>query len=217
MFGGKNMKDLLFNPSLFFSEKSKDEVSFKYPVLIVLVNAILSIGSSILIMNKVKEILPLDENSFMPYIMLGIVIVNLFGTFVYWIVFTGILYLISSLFNSKGSFKRTLEFVGYGFVPQIFGVIVNFFVMYYLLPSVHISAQNPQLFSESFSQALANNPLSFTAEIFVILCFLLSANIWTFALIHARNMSTKNAILTVGVPVGLNLAYQIYSLIGGLT
>ncbi len=168
-------------------------------------------------MNKVKEILPLDENSFMPYIMLGSVIAGLFGTFVYWIIFTGILYLISSLFNSKGSFKRTLEFVGYGFVPQIFGGIVNFFVMYYLLPSVPISSQNPQLFSESFSQALANNPLSFASEIFVILCFLLSANIWTFALVHARNMSTKNAILTVGVPVGLTLAYQIYSLIGGLT
>ena len=217
MFRGKNMKDLLFNPSLFFSEKSKNEVSFKYPVLIVLVNSILAIGSSILIMNKVKEILPLDENSFMPYIMLGSVIAGLFGTFVYWIIFTGILYLISSLFNSEGSFKRTLEFVGYGFVPQIFGGIVNFFVMYYLLPSVPISAQNPQLFSESFSQMLANNPLSFAAEIFVILCLLLSANIWTFALVHARNMSTKNAILTVGVPVGLTLAYQIYSLIGGLT
>ncbi|MCO5384273.1 MAG: YIP1 family protein [Methanosarcina barkeri] len=210
------MKDLLFNPSLFFSEKSKNEVSFKYPVLIVLVNAILLIGLSILIMNKVKEILPLDGNSFMPYIMIVSVIMG-FGTFVYWILFTGILYLISSLFNSEGSFKRTLEFVGYGFVPQIFGGIVNFFVMYYLLPLVPILSQNPQLFSESFSQALANNPLSFAAEIFVILCFLLSANIWTFALVHARNMSTKNAILTVGVPVGLNLAYQIYSLIGGLT
>lgn len=211
------MKDLLFNPNLFFSEKSKNDVSFKYPILIVFINSILAIGSSILIMNKIKEILPLDGNSFMPVMMLGSVIGGLFGTFVYWIILTGIFYLISFLFNPGGSFKRTLEFVGYGFAPQIFGGIANFFVMYYLLPSITVSSQNPQLFSESFAQALANNPLSFAAEIFVILCFLLSANIWVFALVHARNMSTKNAILTVGVPVGLTLIYQIYSLIGGLT
>ena len=31
------MKTLLFNPNLFFSEKLKTEVSFKYPVLIMLV------------------------------------------------------------------------------------------------------------------------------------------------------------------------------------
>lgn len=212
------MKDLLFNPNLFFSEKSKNEVSFKYPILIVFIYSIISIGSSILMMNKMKEILPLDGSSFMStVIVLGSVIGGLFGTFLYWIILAGIFYLMSFLFNPDGSFKRTLEFVGYGFAPQILGAIANLFVMYYLLPSIPISSQNPQLFSESFAQALANNPLSLVAETFVILCLLLSANIWVFALVHARNISTKNAILTVGVPVGLTLIYQVYSLIGGLT
>jgi hypothetical protein len=213
----ENMKDLLFNPSLFFSEKSKNETSFKYPVLIVLVNSIIAVGSSFLMMNKVKEILASDASTFMPIIMLGGAITGLVGTFVYWVILTGIFYLISSLFNSEGSFKRTLEFVSYGFIPQIFGGIVSTVVMYYLLPTIPISAQNPQLFAESLARTLVNNPLTLASQIFGILCFLLSANIWIFALVHARNMSTKNAILTVGVPVGLTLAYQIYSLIGGLT
>lgn len=208
------MKDLLFNPNLFFSEKSKNEVSFKYPILLVLIYSIISIGSSILMMNKMKEILPLDGSSFMST---AVTLGGFFGAFLYWIILTGIFYFISFLFNSNGSFKRTLEFVGYGFAPQILGAIANLFVMYYLLPSVPISSQSPQLFTESFKQALVNDPLSFAAEIFVILCFLLSANIWVFALVHARNMSTKNAILTIGVPVGLTLIYQVYSLIGGLT
>jgi hypothetical protein len=30
--------------------------------------------------------------------------------------------------------------------------------------------------------------------------------------LHARNMSTKNAILTVGIPVGLYLIYLIFML-----
>ncbi len=212
------MKDLLFNPNLFFSEKSKNEVSFKYPTLIVFIYSIISVVQVFLIMNKMKEILPSDGDSFMSTVItLGSVIGGLFGTFAYWIILTGIFYLISFLFNSEGPFKRALEFVGYGFAPQIFGGIANLFVVYYLLPSIPVSSQNPQLFSESFAQALANNPFSFTVEIFAILCFLLSANIWVFALVHARNMSTKNAILTIGVPVGLTLIYQIYSLIGGLT
>mgnify|MGYP001228289570 CR=1 FL=1 len=212
------MKDLLFNPNLFFSEKSKNEVSFKYPILLVLIYSVISIGSSILMMNKMKGILPLDGNSFISTaVTLGSVIGGFFGAFLYWIILAGIFYFISFLFNSNGSFKRTLEFVGYGFAPQILGAIANLFVMYYLLPSVPISSQSPQLFAESFKQALANNPFSFAAETFAILCFLLSANIWVFALVHARNMSTKNAILTIGVPVGLTLIYQVYSLIGGLT
>ncbi len=166
-------------------------------------------------MNKIKESLPSEASSFMFFIILGGVIGALIGTFVYWIILTGIFYLISSVFHSEGSFKRTLEFVSYGFVPQIFSGAASFFVLYTLLPSLNASSQNPQLFAESLKQMLANNPLSLTSLTFGILCLLLSANIWVFALIHARNMQTKNAIITVCIPVGLTLIYEIYSLIGG--
>jgi hypothetical protein len=211
------MKTLLFNPNLFFSEKLKTEVSFKYPLLIMLVTSLIAIGSSFLIMNKIKESLPSEASSFMLFVILGGVIGALIGTFVYWIILTGIFYLISSVFHSVGSFKRTLEFVSYGFVPQIFSGVVSLFVFYTLLPTLNASSQNPQLFAENLTKMLANNPLSLTAQTFGILCFLVSANIWVFALIHARNMSVKNAIITVGIPVGISLIYQAYLLIGGLT
>lgn len=211
------MKTLLFNPNLFFSEKLKTEISFKYPILIMLVIALIAIGSSFLMMNKIKESLPPEAGSFAFVMILGGAIGALIGTFVYWVILTGIFYLISSVFHSEGSFKRTLEFVAYGFVPQIFSSIVGLLILYILLPSLNTSLQNPQLFAESLKQMLVNNPLSLASQIFGILCFLLSANIWIFALMHARNMSTKNAIITVGIPVGLSLIYQIYVLIGGLT
>lgn len=209
------MKTLLFNPNLFFGEKLKTEVNFKYPILIMLVISLIAIGSSFLMMNKIKESLPSETSSFMFLIILGGLIGALIGSFIYWVILTGIFYLISAAFHSKGSFRRTLEFVSYGFVPQLFSGVVSLFVLYTILPSLNASSQNPQFLSQSLTKMLANNPLSLTSQAFGILCLLLAANIWVFALIHARNMSTKNAIITVGIPIGLTLVFQIYSLIGG--
>ncbi len=115
------------------------------------------------------------------------------------------------MFESKGSFKRTLEFVGYGFVPKIFSSLINVFVTYKLTPSIDFSLQDPQLIAESTTQMFSNNPpLYYTSQIVGILCLLLSAYIWVFALLHARNMSIKNATLAVGIPVGLYVVYLLY-------
>lgn len=211
------MKTLFFNPNLFFSEKLKKEVSFKNPVLIILVISLIALLSSFLVMNKIKESLPSDVNSFMYIMIIGGAIGAVLSTFLSWVIFTGIFYLISSVFHAEGSFKRTLEFVSYGFVPQIFSGIVGLFILYTILSSLNASLQSPQFFAESVKQTMLNNPLSITSQVFGILCFLLSANIWVFALMNARNMSAKNAVITVGVPVGLYLIFQIYALFGGLT
>ncbi|MDQ1276694.1 MAG: hypothetical protein QG610_2272, partial [Euryarchaeota archaeon] len=70
--------------------------------------------------------------------------------------------------------------------------------------------QDPQLISESMTQMLSNNPLYYASQAIGILCLLLSAYIWVFALLHARNISMKNAIITVGIPVGLYVVYRMY-------
>lgn len=206
-----NLKNLLFNPDSFFREKSRNETSFKYPLLIILVNAVFAIGSSFLTMSKFGELFPSDTGSYLSVITISIsVIGGVIGAFLYWFILTGILYLISSSFNSKGSFTRTLEFVGYGYVPTIFSRFINFVVMYKLLASVDFSSQDLQLITQGVEQMFSNNPLFYISQIIGILCLLLSAYIWIFALSHARNMSFKNATLTVGIPVGLFLVYQVY-------
>jgi hypothetical protein len=218
MFRDIDLKDLLFNPNVFFSEKSKNEVNLKYPVMIMLVLAIIIIGDLFLSMNLLRRSLPSNVNASLYFMILGIsllvfAIVALIGTSGFCIIVTGIFFLISSVFKPNGSFKRTLEFVSYGFVPNIFSSIVILLLSYVYLSSVNISAQNPHLFSESLRQAVANSPLTLVSQILGILTLLWSANIWIFALVHARNISMKNAILTVGIPVGLGLVYgviQIY-------
>ena len=51
------------------------------------------------------------------------------------------------------------------------------------------------------------------AVVGITIVFLLwSANIWIFGMKHARNLTLKNAAITVGVPVGIYIIYQIVSL-----
>ncbi|WP_410507190.1 YIP1 family protein [Methanosarcina hadiensis] len=206
-----NLNSLLFDPDSFFREKSKNNIDFKYPVLIILAVAIIAMGSSFLVMNKLSGMFPSDMGSYISTaaIVFGIV-GGLFGTFFYWLILTLIFYSISYVFESRGTFKRTLEFVGYGFVPQIFSGLIGVVITYWLTASVDFSLQDPELLAKGMTQALLNNPLLYVSQAVGILCLLLSAYIWVFALLHARDLSVKNARITVGVPVGLYVVYMMY-------
>lgn len=206
-----NLNSLLFDPNSFFREKARNNVDFKYPVLIILVVAIISMVSSFLVMSQFSGLSPSDAGS---YVAAGAIVFGIVGwlfvTFLYWLVLAGIFYLISYIFDSKGSFKRTLEFVGYGFLPQIFSGLIGVVITYWLTASMDFSLQDPELISKSMMEMLSNNPLYYVSQAVGILFLLLSAYIWVFALLHARNLSMKNAIITVGVPVGLYIVYMVY-------
>ncbi|AYK15814.1 MAG: YIP1 family protein [Methanosarcina sp.] len=211
-----NLNTLLFDPNSFFREKLGNEVSLKYPLLIILVMAVLTVSSSIVVMNNLQDSFSsgMDSSmssSVMSSIIGGVAIGGFIGTFLYWVILAGILYSISYVFKSKGSFKRTLEFTGYGFVPQVFSSLVGLIVMYIMLSSTDLSSQDSIFMGQGVEQMFSNNPLFYTSQIIGILCLLLSGYIWIFAILHARNMSYKNAAITVGIPIGLAIVIQIYS------
>lgn len=47
------------------------------------------------------------------------------------------------------------------------------------------------------------------ASILGIIFTLWSANIWIFGVKYARDLSLRNAVITVGIPIGLGLLYTI--------
>ncbi|MDD4523396.1 MAG: YIP1 family protein [Methanosarcina sp.] len=178
--------------------------------------AVLTVSSSIVVMNNLQDSFSsgMDSSmssSVMSSIIGGVAIGGFIGTFLYWVILAGILYSISYVFKSKGSFKRTLEFTGYGFVPQVFSSLVGLIVMYIMLSSTDLSSQDSIFMGQGVEQMFSNNPLFYTSQIIGILCLLLSGYIWIFAILHARNMSYKNAAITVGIPIGLAIVIQIYS------
>ncbi len=182
----RKLKILLFNPDLFFSEKLKNEVDLKYPALIVLVTSIILISTT-----------SLTSNGRSIFHIVGSGIIN---AYLGWIFITLIFYLISLVFKSSGSFKRTLEFVGYGFVPLIFGHLTNLIVRFILRNSYDISPTNPQLYLKTYLELLTHNPLLQMATIIGFLFGIWGFYINVYAVMHAQSLSKRNAFLTVGIP-----------------
>jgi hypothetical protein len=212
----KSIKQILLNPNLFFKEKSEEKVNLKVPFMLVFLNGILAVASSALVLGKVMEALPSDFSSYIiPGALIG-VIVGLIGAFSGWLILAGVFHLISLLFDSQGSFKRTIEFVGYGYIPKIFATSVGLIVLAIVLQPIDISLQDPEVIQQTLDKMVSNNPLLWLYQIVGIICALWSANIWIFAITHARNLSIKKAFLSILIPVGFALVYSSYNLITSL-
>ncbi|AGB50698.1 Yip1 domain protein (plasmid) [Methanomethylovorans hollandica DSM 15978] len=212
-----DIKGVLLDPNDFFRKKTNEKVSLKEPFFIVLINSIIAVISSMLVMKKVMTMLPSEISTYMvPGLAVG-TIVGIIASFSFWLIFSGIIYVISSRFNSSGSFKRTIEFVGYGYIPKAFAAFIGLLVLYLILPSIDVSTQNSQLMQQSIDQLISHNPLLWIYQFVGILCALWSANIWIFATSYARKISVKNAFFSLLIPVGLALVYSTYNLVNSIT
>lgn len=202
-----NITNVLTNPDRFFSEQSARETNLKVSFLIVLLVAIINAIDSVIIFNALTSKPPDYAAQFIGISTAIIAIKSLAGPFIEWTFYAGIFYIISTLFKGEGSFKRLLEFVGYGFIltiiMQLIGLAVTMIVLPTMieLPTFESWFENP----EPLKQMLKQNQLIVVSSIISILLMLWSAYIWIFGIKHARNISTKHAMLTVGVPVGIGL------------
>ena len=161
------MASVLTNPDRFFAELSAKDVNMKIPLLIVLI----ALSSTVIVSGIVA-------------------IICLLVVFIMWLLCTGVFYIISIFFGGEGSFKRCLEFVGYGLIPMI--------VLLWIRPIIVIITLPPTIDFSSVYTILG------------ILLLLWSANIWIFAVKHARNLGTGHAIITVlAVPAAFFLLWCI--------
>jgi len=148
----------------------------------------------------------------------------LIGSFIFWLIWAGVVYGFSSVFKGDGSFKKTMEFVGYGFLPQVIGSVITLVAAFEYLPQVHVAAiSTAGLSSDQIGQvvkdattSMMNDPamaMFIQISTLVTIVFLLwSANIWIFGIRHARKLSPRDAALCVGIPVVLYVIFLIYKL-----
>ena len=214
------MLEVLTNPNKFFEERMKGEVSLRIPVLIVLISGIISGIFTFLLMSIAAEItsktLPPEAQGFALIGQIGGFIGAPIFYFIFWVVVTAIFFGISLIFKGSGTFKRTLEFVGYGYIPTIIGgilsVIIMYYFVYYVFPTMSIpQVTDPTKIGEAIAP-LMKSPLMMLYSAIDILFKLWSANIWVFGLKHARNLSTKNAVITVAIPMAAYILFTIYQL-----
>ena len=215
--------DILISPDAFFRNAINKKENLKVPLLIVLCGAIVSAVHAYLVGGLTGKMMSALIPGMATIVTLSAVIGAIVAIFLIWIVMTGIFYGLSFLFRGQGSFRRCLEFTGYGYLPQILGSVISVIVAFMYIPRVvvpQISAaaiQDPQAIQDAV-KALMHDPamMEMTQIIAVIsTVFLLwSANNWIFGMKYARNLSMRDAAICVGVPVIAYVLYLTYTITG---
>lgn len=215
------MIEVLTNPNKFFETRIKGEEHLMLPVLIVLISGIIK-GGTVAVL-----IVGISQQMFSPEIYRGVhslayasgrsgFIIMIISAFVGWLVVAAIFFGISWICEGKGDFMRTLEFVGYGFIPSIMGGLISAVLVYTFVSTVHLpQIVDPTMAEVTFKQIeqiAKQSPIMRLSSIVVIIFTLWSGIIWAFGLKHARNLSTKTALIAVGIPVIVHVIYLIYQI-----
>jgi len=212
------MLKLITNPDEFFAELKQRKPNLVYPILIVTVLAILASVGQYLVISKFSQDFPPEIAKFMLIISYIGVATSFIVSFIVWLIIAVILYAISSVFGGEGEFKRTLEFTGYGFVPNIVGSCITLpLTAHYLsraeIPMLGAEALRDPEVMKSIIQAIFPTEAIYAFAIVNFAMLLWSLTIWSFALKHARGLSLKNAFITALIPTALYCIYQLWSIL----
>jgi hypothetical protein len=219
----KSMSNILINPNAFFKDALTEKENLKIPGLIVTILGIISAVYAYLIGGLTGKMLGGMLPGMESIIAISTVLGALFGVFIFWMIWTGVFYLISVIFKGKGSFKKSLEFIGYGYLPQIFGVLFTIIVALQYIPRIVVpqitsaASQDPQMIIDA-TKALMHDPammeMTQITSIISIIFLLWSANIWISGIKNARQLSDRDSALCVGVPVVIYILYIIFTMTG---
>ena len=209
--------ELLFRPDAFFQKRAAEPENLVFPAIIILAGAIIAAASGYLASSMTTQMMGLA--GFGPGLVLILSVIGAFvGVFIYWAIITGIFYLISLLFEGKGTFARSLETIGYGFLPLVLGYLVTLATGLVYIPRItaeHLfqgSLSDPAA-AVSATQAFMNNPVvvQYTriTMIVAIIFLLWSTYCWIFGMKHARQLTARNAAICVGAPVLIYILYLL--------
>lgn len=203
------MLKVLSDPGGFFEEKIKEEIDFKPPYAVIGTVTLLTLINAFILIRELMENLLNDVPTIVQLIVitLGLMVTMASGMIV-WLMISGLFYVFSWLLAGQGKFTRVLEFVAYGFLPFIFSSAISMVLMISMCSFSDFSMNDPQ----AIEKAMLKSPYMIVSNAISIIFALWSANIWVFAMIHSRSLSIKNAMITVGIPIGLYLIYMLYTL-----
>jgi hypothetical protein len=216
-----SVTDILFHPDAFFRDIVNQKEDLKFPLLIVLAGSLAAAGYGYLIGGLTARMMSSAMPGIDTIITISAVIGAVIGTFIFWIVGAGIFYAISYAFKGQGSFKRVLEVVGYGYLPQIFGSLITLVAAIEYVPKISVptltsaALQDPAVMEQTM-KAFMHDPamleLTQITSLVAVVFLLWSASIWIFGLQHSRQLTLRDAALCVGIPVILYVMYMIYNL-----
>ncbi|WP_456374636.1 YIP1 family protein [Methanocaldococcus sp.] len=213
-----DIKELILNPNNFFKNLVNREISLKEPFIIVLIFSILLSIYSYYTSSVMFKIFPPDMQSMLSFMTIISAISAFIGGFVAWLLIAIVMHIISMAFGGKGSFKRTFEFTGYGFLPNLIALCITIPIGYYFLSNVHIPAlsmeqlKNPIIVKMVMKQIFPKT-LIYTNTLIGFAVTIWNLYIWTYAIKYARNLELKKAFITALIPTVIFGLYQLYSVL----
>lgn len=184
---------LITNPNEFFQELSREDVRIQKPMTIVVAIAAIISAYQYLLAAKLSQVIPSDLAGFFVVGAYIGIIGSFIGIFAVWLILTVMMHGLSSLlFNGKGSFRRTFEFTGYGFLPSLVGSLVTipmsaYYVLNAKVPKISIEQlqQNPEIVKSVLLSILPRD-LVYSNLIINLAITVWSLTLWTFAInMHA--------------------------------
>lgn len=213
--------DILIRPDAFFQKTLSETRSLKIPLLIVLAGSIVGAGYGYLIGDLTAKMMAPAMPGIETIITLSSVAGAVLGTFLFWILWSVIMFGLTFLFKGEGQFKETVAVVGYGYLPQVIGSLISLVVAMEYVPRIVVprissaAFEDPALLEQSM-KAFMHDPamleMTQITSLITIVFLLWSANIWIFGIRHARRIAPRDAALCVGIPIILYVIYLIYSL-----
>ncbi len=213
--------DVLLRPGEFFSRLMTETENFNLPLLILLAGGIVSAGYGYLIGEVSGRMMGEAIPGTGEIITIVTIIGGLVGVFIFWILWSAVIYLISMACKGDGSFNRTLQVIAYGYIPQVIGSVITLVVALEYVPKIVVPKISSAMMQDpvAMQQAMAglmHDPamveMTQITTLITIVFLLWSANIWIFGIQHARKLSMRNAAICVGLPVIAWILYMIYTL-----
>ena len=219
-----NIIDVLTRPDALFQEKINSEEDLKIPFLVVAVVGIISALYGYMVGSLTSRMFASAGAGMGEIVAVSTVIGAIIFTMLFWLIGSAIFYLISMAFKGTGGYNRTLEFVGYGFIPQIFGSLVTLLMAVYYLPMVQVPVVNsftdPVAIQNAVTRLMHDSAMmEFTkvSTVIAIIFLIWSASIWIYAIKYARNLSIKHAAVTVLLPVIIYIIYTLFMTFVGVS
>ncbi len=216
-----NIIKLLINPDEFFKELSQKEGSLKMPFLIVSLLAIIVTIYAYYYTNFISGIYPSEMAGLKTLMVVSALVGAILGPYISWLLMSVIIYILSMIFGGEGTLKRVVEFVGYGFVPNIIGALITSLIGIYILSNVHVQPlsmsqmMDPQ-YLKMYIHSIIPKPYIYLNLIVNIAVTIWNLIIWTFGMKYALKLPLKKSLIVVGIPTLLFAVFTLLSIIQNL-
>lgn len=191
------MFDLLIDPDGFFDRQVEDD-GFLGPATVVTAVGLAGIASPLVVLEAMLQGLGSEAGYFLVGYGIGLVGTFL-GPFLEWMLLSLGFYAISTRFGGRGPVRRVVRLVGWGFVPASMAGLVMTGAMAHTVSRI-TTPTDPEG-ALNFVRLVQSAPTVRLAIGVGIVFTVWSGLLWVFAVKHARNLSVREAVPTVAIPL----------------